>query len=158
MVCYWQDYFSFMIECKVLWIYDKYSAVSDNQFCTDSSQVPYNFLELVEVTSESECISQHGFMFVLEWYSRIRITAHRWFTSRPACWNCCFSRLRTFDYYCPRWQKRRMRRIISGKWVKCTYPCTAPHTSSMRKLIVFVLCIFDLLCNNLYNKNKMGIT
>ena len=45
-----------MIKCNVLWIYDKYSAVSDSQFCTGSSQVPCNFLELVEVTSESECI------------------------------------------------------------------------------------------------------
>ena len=45
-----------MIECNVLWIYDKYSRVSNNQFCTDSSRVPCNFLELVEVTSESGCI------------------------------------------------------------------------------------------------------
>ena len=45
-----------MIEYNVLWIYDKYSAVSDNQFCTDTSQVPCNFLELVEVTSKSECV------------------------------------------------------------------------------------------------------
>ena len=53
-----------MIECNVLWIYDKYSAVSVNQFCTDSSQVPRNFLELVEVSSESECVCRPHFQLL----------------------------------------------------------------------------------------------